>query len=58
MLDYYIDIGTIYDFDKLTTQKSNMIYDVLDNHEFIEPIVKSLRSDINIPYVKTFLSYC
>ena len=66
MLDYYIDIGTIYHFDKLTTQKSNMIYDVLDNHEFLEPIVKnkSLRSDINIPFKikndneKHFLSYC
>jgi|TARA_Y100000992_G_scaffold269932_1_gene209953 phosphoserine aminotransferase len=66
ILDYYIDIGTISDFDKLTMKKGEMIYNILDKHEFIEAIVesKSLRSNINIPFkiknndVDKFLNYC
>ena len=52
MLEYYINQGTIYDFDKLTNEKGNIIYDVLDNHNILTPIVdnKKLRSNISIPF--------
>ena len=52
MLEYYINQGTIYDFDRLTNQKSKIIYNVLDKHNLLGPIVdnEKLRSNINIPF--------
>ena len=39
ILEYYINQGTIYDFDRLTSQKSKIIYNVLDKHNLLGPIV-------------------
>ena len=50
--EYLLNIGGLSVVEKLTKEKSQIIYDILDNSNgyFINPVEKNARSRVNIPF--------